>query len=540
MKPMLDYRATCREFEWQVPARFNFGADVVDAFADDENRLALIWCNAAGDEERYTFADVARLSNQFANVLTEHGVAKGDRVVVMLPRIPAWQIVMTACLKLGAVAVPCIEMLTERDITYRINHSGAKAIVTTATNTSKIADDAESLTVRISIGESPGWTTYAPAMQQAAEIFSAAVVSADDPTVIYYTSGTTGSPKGVVHSARALFVWRYTARYWLDLEPGDLMWCTADTGWSKAGTSVLFGPWSCGATALFFDGPFDATERLALLDRFGVSVFCAAATELRQLVFEEVTRHDLSRLRRTVSAGETLNPEIATRWSELTGAPCHEAYGQTETLMSIHNYPCMPMKPGSAGLPLPGYEVGVLATTGERLPAGETGVLAIKQPNPNMLLTFWNEPDRLSQQMVDNADGQWFLTGDTALIDEEGYVFMQGRADDIINSAGYRIGPTEVENALIEHAAVQESAVVASPDPERGEVVKAFVVLAGGHEGDEALAKSLQDHCKNADRTLQIPTQNRVYRRAAKKRGRQTPTQPTARTGIRQVGSKLS
>ena len=505
MNPMLDYRATCREFEWQVPERFNFGADVVDAFADDENHLALIWCNAAGDEERYSFTDVARLSNQFANVLTEHGVVKGDRVVVMLPRIPAWQIVMTACLKLGAVAVPCIEMLTERDITYRINHSGAKAVVTTAANTAKIPSGAESLTVRISIGELPGWTDYRQAMEPAAQTFSAAVVAADDPAVIYYTSGTTGSPKGVVHSARALFVWRYTARYWLDLEPDDLMWCTADTGWSKAGTSVLFGPWSCGATVLFYDGPFDATERLALLDRFGVSVFCAAATELRQLVFEDVTRHDLSKLRRTVSAGETLNPEIATRWSELTGAPCHEAYGQTESLMSIHNYPCMPMKPGSAGLPLPGYEVGVLAATGERLPSGETGILVIKQPNPNMLLTFWNEPNRLAQQMVGNDEGQWFVTGDTALIDEDGYVFMQGRADDIINSAGYRVGPTEVENALIEHHAVQESAVVASPDPERGEIVKAFVVLSAAHEGDDALVKSLQDHCKRLTAPYKYP-----------------------------------
>ena len=505
MKPMLDYRATCREFEWRVPERFNFGADVVDAFAADPHHLALIWCNDKGEETRFSFADISRLSNQFANVLAAQGVAKGDRVVVMLPRVPEWQIVMSACLKLGAVVVPCIEMLTERDITYRINHSGAKAIVTTPASTEKIPHDAKTLSVRVVVGEVCGWLSCARLMGQAAQTFTPAVVEAEDPTIIYYTSGTTGSPKGVVHSARALFVWRYTARYWLDLDAGDLMWCTADTGWSKAGTSVLFGPWSCGATALFYDGPFDTTQRLELLARFGVTVFCAAATELRQLVFEDVTRHDLSKLRRTVSAGETLNPEIATRWSELTGAPCHEAYGQTETLMSIHNYPCMPMKPGSAGLPLPGYEVGVLTSTGESLAAGETGILAIKQPNPNMLLGFWNEPERLATQMVGNTDGEWFLTGDTALIDEEGYIFLQGRADDIINSAGYRIGPTEVENALIEHAAVQESAVVASPDSERGEVVKAFVVLAANHEGNEELVRSLQDHCKQLTAPYKYP-----------------------------------
>ena len=505
MEPMLDYRATCREFEWRVPARFNFGVDVVDAFASNPERPALIWCNAAGEQQRFSFADISRLSNQFANVLVEQGVGKGDRVVVMLPRIPQWQIVMTACLKLGAVAVPCIEMLTERDITYRINHSRAKAIVTTAANTAKIPRDANTLTVRVAIDASTGWIEYQEAMRRACEIFVPVVVEAEDPTIIYYTSGTTGSPKGVVHSARAIFVWRYTARYWLDLSGDDIMWCTADTGWSKAGTSVLFGPWSCGAAALFYDGPFDATERLALLARFGVTVFCAAATELRQLVFEDVTQHDLSKLRRTVSAGETLNPEIANRWSALTGAPCHEAYGQTETLMSIHNYPCMPMKPGSAGLPLPGYEVCVMTPAGKPLPVGETGILAIRQPNPNMLLGFWNEPERLATQIVSHADTEWFLTGDMGLIDEDGYVFMQGRADDLINSAGYRIGPTEVENALIEHIAVQESAVVASPDPERGEVVKAFVVLAGGHQGTAELVRSLQDHCKRLTAPYKYP-----------------------------------
>ena len=505
MEPMLDYRALYREFEWRVPQHFNFGADVVDAFAADPQHLALIWCDESGEEKRFSFADISRLSNQFANVLTEHGVVKGDRVIVMLPRIPQWQVVMTACLKMGAVVVPCIEMLTERDVAYRIGHSGAKAIVTTATNTPKIAAESGNLTLRVALGAAPGWIDYNTVMHGASETFCPAVVEAQDPAVIYYTSGTTGAPKGVVHSSRAIYVWRYTARYWLDLTRTDLIWCTADTGWSKAGTSVLFGPWSCGAAALFYNGPFDATERLALLERFGVSVFCAAATELRQLVFEDVTQHDLTNLRRTVSAGETLNPEIATRWSDLTHAPCHEAYGQTETLMSIHNYPCMSMKPGSAGLPLPGYKISVVTPTGQPLPTGETGILAIRQPNPNMLLGFWNEPNRLASQIVTHAGTEWFLTGDMAFIDEDGYVFMQGRADDVINSAGYRIGPTEVENALIEHPAVQESAVVASPDPERGEVVKAYVVLAKGYSHDTTLVRTLQNHCKRLTAPYKYP-----------------------------------
>ena len=505
MEPMLEYRTVCRTFEWGVPEYFNFGADVVDALATDPQRLALIWCDETGDEKRFSFADISRLSNQFANVLTEHGVVKGDRVVIMLPRIPQWQIVMTACLKMGAVVVPCIEMLTERDVAYRLAHSGAKAIVTTASNTSKIATDSDTLTLRISVGGTPGWIDYDKAFDNASETFEPAKVAADDPAIIYYTSGTTGTPKGVVHGARAIFVWRYTARYWLDLDPTDLMWCTADTGWSKAGTSVLFGPWSCGAATLFYNGPFDGPRRIALLAHYGVSVFCAAATELRQLIFEDISKHDLTNLRRTVSAGETLNPEIATRWSQLTNAPCHEAYGQTETLMSIHNYPCMPMKPGSAGLPLPGYEVSVVTPSGQPLAIGETGILAIRQPNPNMLLGFWNEPDRLASQIVTHKSIDWFLTGDTACIDADGYVFLQGRSDDIINSSGYRIGPTEVENALIEHPAVRESAVVASPDPERGEVVKAFVVVAEDYVPEPTLARTLQDHCKRLTAPYKYP-----------------------------------
>ena len=504
---LLDYHAMRREFNWRIPRRFNFGADVVDAFAGEADRPALIWCNDSGEEARFTFGEVARLSNRFANVLASQRVSKGDRVIVMLRRTPEWQIVMIACLKLGAIAVPCIEMLTARDIKYRIEHCGAKAIVTTAANVDKIPDEIAALTVRIVVGSASGWVSYADAISKAPDEFVCVEIDAEDPTVIYYTSGTTGAPKGVVHSARALFAWRYTARFWLDLGDDDLMWCTADTGWSKAGTSVLFGPWSWGVQVLFYDGPFDAARRLELLEQYGVTVFCAAATELRQLVFEDTSRFDLSALRRTVSAGETLNPEIATRWSELTGADCHEAYGQTETLMSIHSYPAVPVKPGSAGLPLPGYEVGILNEKGEPLSTGEAGVLAIKQPNPNMLLGYWAEPDRLQSQMVRSGSDEWFMTGDAAHIDADGYVFMHGRTDDIINSAGYRIGPTEVENALIEHEAVQESAVVASPDPERGEIVKAFVVLAAGRVGSEQLVGELQDHCKQLTAPYKYPRQ---------------------------------
>ncbi|MCB9871577.1 MAG: AMP-binding protein [Ectothiorhodospiraceae bacterium] len=501
---MTDYAATCRDFDWDLPERFNFAADVVDLWARDANRLALVWCNAAGEERRFTYAEMSTLAARFAGVLAAAGVAKGDRVIVMLPRIPEWQVAMVGCLRIGAVPVPCVGMLTARDLAYRLEHSGARAVITTTGGVARMPRTVAAVDVRIAVGGADGWIDWRDAMA-AAEPAPAAVVELEDPAIMYYTSGTSGKPKGVVHASRALFAWRYTGRYWLDLDDGDLMWCTADTGWSKAGTSILFGPWSAGVPVLFHDGPFDAHRRLDLLARYGVTVFCAAATELRQLVFEDVGAHDLSRLRRTVSAGETLNPEVAERWSALTGAPCHEGYGQTESLMSVHTYPCTPAKAGSAGLPLPGYIVAILDETGRPLPAGEAGILAIRMPNPNMLLGYWGEPGRVERELVANDAGTWFLTGDAAHVDADGYVFTHGRADDIINSAGYRIGPVEVENALMEHPAVRECAAVGSPDPDRGEVVKAFVVLAPGRLGSESLARELQEHCKAVTAPYKYP-----------------------------------
>ena len=502
---MVDYHETCRTFDWNLPETFNFGADVVDRYAREVERPALIWCNAAGAERRFTFADIKRLSDRFAHGLAEGGLRKGDRVVVMLPRLPEWQVAMVACFKLGAVAVPCIDMLTGRDLAYRIEHSGARAIVTTEATRAKVPTDAASLALRIFLEGDGRWISDGQEIATSDAPFEPARVALEDPVVIFYTSGTTGNPKGVTHAARALYVWRYPARYWLDLGDGDLMWCTADTGWSKAGTSILFGPWSWGVPVLFHDGPYEPKKRLELLARYRVTVFCAAATELRRLIFEDVGAHDLLALRRTVSAGETLNPEVASRWTELTGAPTHEGYGQTESLMSVHNYPYTPSKLGSMGLPLPGYRVAVLDDNGTRAGTGETGTIAIGLPNPNLFLGYWREPGRQARSIVRNKEGEWWLTGDSGWMDADGYVFFEGRGDDIISSAGYRIGPSEVENALLEHPAVCECAAVASPDPERGEIVKAFVVLADGVAGSEDLVRDLQQHCKRTTAPYKYP-----------------------------------
>jgi len=302
-----------------------------------------------------------------------------------------------------------------------------------------------------------------------------------------------------------LFTWRVSAWYWLTLTDQELIWCTADTGWSKAGTSILFGPWSCGTAVLFYDGPFEPAKRFELLERYRVNVFCAAATELRRLILEDAAKWDLSALRLTVSAGESVNPEVLKQWQSLTGKPLLEAYGQTETLMTVLNYPPMPVKSGSMGRALPGTEIAVVSEEGRVLPPGEPGTLAIKLPNPQLMLGYWQDQE-LTEKMRVAIDGtEWFLSGDTVVMDEDGYLFYQGRADDVINSAGYRIGPLEVENVLIEHPAVQECAVVGSPDKDRGEVAKAFIILRDGVTGDETLQRELQDFAKRMTAPYKYP-----------------------------------
>lgn len=506
---MTDYENTHAAFQWDLPEHFNFGGDVVDVWARDPERLALIWCNAKGREERYTYADIAALSNKLANVLKSAGLEKGDRILIVLPRIPAWQIAVVACTKLGVIPIPCITMLTRKDLDYRFDHSEAKGVITTAENCGKI-DPARALALRLAVSDGgavpAGWLSYETEMDGASDAFDPVAVAVDDPAILYYTSGSTGNPKGVTHGARSLYTWRGSAWYWLDLRPGDTIWCTADTGWSKAGTSILFGPWSCGATALFYDGPFEPEKRFGILEKYKVSVFCAAATELRRLVSEQPPADGLPALRLTVSAGESVNPEIVTRWKDLTGAQLLDGYGQTETLMTVLNYPSMAVKPGSMGRPLPGAEMAVLSDDGDGLAeTDQPGPLAMKLPNPQVMLGYWRDADRTAASIVRIDGTDWFVTGDRARRDADGYLFYEGRDDDVIGSAGYRIGPMEVENALIEHPAVQESAVVGSPDPDRGEIVCAYVVLNTGFEAGDTLVKELQDFVKASTAPYKYP-----------------------------------
>lgn len=489
---------------WQLPETFNFAADVVDHWAEEPERLALICVDQSGAETRWTYAEISERSSQLAHLLTKQGLKQGDRVIVMLPRIAEWQIAMTAVLRLGAVPIPCITMLTAKDIAYRVQQSGAVGVVTRSLDAPKF-EGLNSVAVRIGVGIAvQGWCDISQADDEA-KFFAPAVVEIDDPAIIYYTSGSTGAPKGVTHAARALWAWSNSAISWLGLSEHERIWCTADTGWSKAGTSILFGPWSQGASVLFYDGPFDAAKRLELLRDYDITCFCAAATELRQLVLQDFTKVSLTKLRATVSAGESVNPEIIHRWKDLTGTTVLDGYGQTETLMTITNRPEWQVKPGSMGRALSGIDTAVLTGDGHAASKDANGELMIGLPNPQVMLGYWDDVERTAS-VIKEIDGQkWFLTGDNVQIDTEGYIFYTGRADDIINSSGYRIGPQEVENALSEHPAVQECAVAGVPDDERGEIVKAWVVLGDGYAGSEDLVADLQRHTKAATAPYKYP-----------------------------------
>ena len=499
------YADLVRDFRWDIPETFNFGVDVVDAWAAERDGPAIVWENAAGAEASYRFSDIARLSDQLAQSLRRLGVGKGDRVVIMLPRIPEWQISLIACLKLGAIIIPCIEMLTARDIEYRVRNSEAKAAICRAEQIGKFAGVLDQIPIRVAIGGAPSWVDWQQVIDSGTGSFSPEIVAAEDPAIMYYTSGSTGHPKGVLHASRGLYSWRIAAFYWLDLTPEDRIWCTADTGWSKAGTSVIWGPWSCGACAFMYDGPYVPSERVHLLAKHRITVFCASGTELNRLASEDISKLDISALRRTISAGEAVSPIIAERWEKTTGCKVSEAYGQTEALMMVLNYPSEPLRYGSMGRPQPGMDIAIVDDRGNRVPDGEEGHVALKAPSPQLMLRYWKDPERTAACYVDGPDGTWYISGDRGTRDAEGWYWYAGRADDVINSAGYRIGPLEVENAVLEHPSVQECAVVASPDPDRGEIVKAFVVLKDGITASPALAKELQDHVKAVTAPYKYP-----------------------------------
>ncbi len=512
---MTNYELERKEFKLEVPKYFNFGYDVVDRWAKlQPQKLALLAVDASGANPKHcTFSDISAASNRFANSLKKLGLKKGDRVFLMLPPIPEWYEAIIGMIKLGVIPMPATTQCTSKDIEYRINQSESIMILTDGSNASKlegIGGKCKSLkhVMLVRGQQAGGWLSYESEMAKISdEKTPVEKTRSDDPMLLYFTSGTVSYPKMVIHTQASYGIGHLiTAKYWQDLKPVDLHWTISDMGWSKAAWSRLFGQWTIGSTLFLHDtqGKFDPSITLDLLKRYGITVFCAPPTVYRVLVLENLRRYKLDSLRHCLAAGEPLNPEVIYQWEKQTGLKIYDGYGQTETVNIVANYRCMPIKPGSMGKPTPGFDISIVDEDGRELPPKAEGHIAIKV-KPTRPVGLFKEYWKVSKKTSDVYKGDWYYTGDKAFKDEDGYYWFVGRADDVIISSGYRIGPFEVESALIEHPAVAESAVVASPDDLRGEVVKAFVVLAPGYSPSEELKKELQEHVKKVTAPYKHP-----------------------------------
>ena len=510
---MTDYQYAFANDRLEIPQYFNFGFDVVDKWAQDRTKVALISVDSTGKLAQYhTFWDLKVLSDKYANVLKSQGIKKGDRVFVMLPRIPEWYVVMLGSFKIGAIPMPATTLLTAKDIEYRITESEASMAITDLENSDKVNSAAGGCPTLKSLvvvgGDRQGWFSFADQIESASTVLDTIETTrSDDPLLIYFTSGTVGYPKMVVHTQASCAIGHIlTAKYWHDLKPTDLMWTLSDTGWAKAAYGKLFGQWSIGAAVMQHDarGRFDAQMTLEMIGRYGVTSFCAPPTAYRMMVLEDLSRYDFKYLRHCTGAGEPLNPEVMKQWEDGTGLKIYDGYGQTETVLLVGNFRCNEIKPGSMGKPVPGFTIRIVDDNGNEVPDGEEGQIAVKiKPDRpvGLFKEYWRSPEAMSASF----SGDWYFTGDKAYKDTDGYFWFVGRADDVIISAGYRIGPFEVESALIEHPAVAESAVVASPDEMRGEVVKAFIILAPGYLPSEELVENLQNHVRNTTAPYKYP-----------------------------------
>jgi acetyl-CoA synthetase len=425
----------------------------------------------------------------------------------MLPRLPEWWFMTIALIKVGAIYIPAPTMLTQKDIAYRVNAADVKMIITSEENAEKveaIENQCPSLEVKmINDADRPGWISYLTELEYPAPVSTRIInlkglhkTKSSDPMVIFFSSGTTGEPKMVMHTQDYPLGHIITARFWHDVRSSDLHFTVSDTGWAKSAWGKLFGQWIEGAAIFVYDyrSKFNATELLPLIEKYGITTFCAPPTIYRMLVMADLRKYDFSELRHCVSAGELINPEVIKAWKDMTGLEIYEGYGQTETVLCVGAFPCMQPKYGSMGKPSPGWHVELHNEDGKPVKVGEEGSIAIKiNPKPVGMFLKYHNNDEANENCFRNG---FYYTGDRAMKDQDGYFWFVGRDDDVIKASGYRIGPFEVENALIEHPSVGEAAVVGSPDIIRGFIVKAFIVLKQGYEPSEKLVREIQEHVK--------------------------------------------
>jgi acetyl-CoA synthetase len=509
-----DYADFLERFRLDVPADYNFAFDFLDREADKEpGRPAMVHVDDAGARRDLDLAFFRRESCRLAHGLAARGIGRGDRVMLILYRRVEFWTAMLALHRLGAVAVPSPNLLTAKDIAFRVNHAQIKAVLCEDSMVDTVAAahaECPGLALLAQAGEAPpadGWTTFAALCENMPEAMErpADAPGGDDPLLIFFTSGTTGMPKMVEHTHTYPLGHMTTGAHWHDLKPGDLHLTLADTGWGKAVWGKFYGQWMAGAAVFVWDfrGKFTASGLLDVLAGHKVTSFCGPPTVYRFLVREDLSRWDLSALRHCTTAGELLNDGVFHRWKEATGLPIHEGYGQTETCLQIATFPFMEPRPGSIGRPAPGWTVALRNPEGEFCAPGEEGEICVQlSPRPVGLFTgYLDEPEKTAAVMQDG----WYHTGDKAWQDEDGYFWFLGRNDDLIKSSGYRIGPFEVESALITHPAVVEAAVTGVPDEVRGQAVKATLVLAPGFEPSDALTREIQDHVKRVTAPYKYP-----------------------------------
>lgn len=505
----MDYEKNYREFHLNVPDDFNFAFDVIDRWAEDSDHRAMIWVDDDGSTRTLTHRDFSLRSHQVANGLTKLGLNAGDRVMVLMGRIPEWWESLLAMIRASIIALPATTQLTAKDIIYRAQTAQVRAILTDKENYTKfetvrnVCPDVQFFI--LADGEAPGWISYADLIADASQEFIPTRRNhKDDGMLIYFTSGTTGFAKMVLHTHCSYPLGHLvTGRDWLALTKEDIHWNLSDTGWAKAAWSSFFGPWNTPATNFVHNakGKFSATQTLEVLRQYGITSFCAPPTAYRMLIREDLS--NLPKLRSCVSAGEPLNPEVIAQWQAQTGLAIREGYGQTETALVIATFPGMEVKPGSMGRPAPGFVVDIIGDDGQPLPAGIEGDVGISvQPRPiGIFAEYWRD----EAATKNSHRGDWYITGDRGTKDQDGYFWFVGRADDVIISAGYRIGPFEVESALIEHPAVLEAAVVGKADLARGQIVKAFIILRNHAQASDELMLEIQEFVKKTTAPYKYP-----------------------------------
>jgi acetyl-CoA synthetase len=516
----------------EAPPDFNFAVDVVDAWAAEEpGKSALVWCNDQGDERRLGFGDISLESARAAVAFRRMGIGKGDAVLLLLKRRWQFWIYAPALMRLGAVYIPATVQLTKKDLVYRCDAASVRAVVTIAEGdiagalaealpeckslraAAFVRSDPKAAALEPPFAPPPGWIDLNAELASVSDAEAAALRDAppaaggDDPMLLYFTSGTTGMPKMVLHDHLHPLGHIVTAHYWQQLEPGDLHISVADTGWAKCGWGKIYGQWIVGAANFVYDiERFDAARLMRKIAQYRVTSFCAPPTIYRFMIQEELSAYDLSSLRIAHTAGEPLQAEVFKRFKEATGLPILEGFGQTEGSVLCASFPWDPPRPGSMGRPSPLYKLDILDEQGEPCPSGKEGRVVVTGladgARPVGLFREYYRDEAATARVW--HDG-YYETGDVAWRDEDGFYWFVGRSDDVIKCSGYRIGPFEVESALQSHRAVLECAVTSAPDPIRGQVVKATIVLARGHVPSDELVKALQDHVKTVTAPYKYP-----------------------------------